>query len=38
MLMINRGDFILHINDKKVTLYYKLIINRGNIILHVDDK
>jgi len=27
MLMINRGDFILHINDKK-----------GNIILHVDHR
>jgi len=27
MLMMNRGDFILHINDKK-----------GNIILHVDHR
>jgi len=38
MLMINRGDFILHINDKKVTLYYMLIIDRSNIILHVNDE
>jgi len=27
MLVMNRGDFILHINDKK-----------GNIILHVDHR